>query len=132
MTIVFIMFLKLSVSTVESLNVGFGNLNASDDVTKLICLKNSARCFCNGASSCICNGGISALTQEQLDEVLKDLQVDKDSTNSAKRKLTSAKDDRPSAQAIGYVSIIVIGVTYSLPILLDVLRLCQKKKIADA
>ncbi|KAJ8298408.1 hypothetical protein KUTeg_024939 [Tegillarca granosa] len=61
------------------------------------------------ASRCFCNGGMSALTQEQFDEILKDLQVDKDSTNAAKRKLISAKDDRPSAQTIGYIGIIITG-----------------------
>ncbi|KAJ8311308.1 hypothetical protein KUTeg_011141 [Tegillarca granosa] len=47
------------------------------------------------ASRCFCNGGMSALTQEQFDEILKDLQVDKDSTNACQKE-TYIGQRRPS------------------------------------
>jgi hypothetical protein len=77
---------------------------------------------------CPCRGlGISALnhfTDEQmrlrLAEIIKDIQINKKETSLAKSKLISAKDYRPSAQAVGSLGVVILVAIAALIIIMDI------------
>lgn len=81
---------------------------------------------------CPCGLGGGNLTNEMLQEKLTKLKtiltVDKTKTSSYIRKLTSAKDNRPSSQAIGAVGLVFIIITFGLIVLSDVVNFIQQFK----
>jgi hypothetical protein len=81
---------------------------------------------------CPCGLGGGNLTNEMLQEKLTKLNsiltVDKTKTSSYIRKLTSAKDNRPSSQVIGAVGLVFIIITFGLIVLSDVVNFIQQFK----
>ncbi|XP_046361116.2 protein MTL1-like [Haliotis rufescens] len=69
------------------------------------------------SSSCVCPcRGDLKVSHAKL---VKELMVEKTTLSSFRRKKTSAKDDRPSAQVLGNVGIILLAVTGVLILILD-------------
>ena len=64
--------------------------------------------------------------QEKVKNLTKELEVDSKTTNSHIRSLTSATDPRPSAQAAGYVGIVMLTIVFGSLVLMDMTRLCKK------
>ncbi|XP_025087009.1 uncharacterized protein LOC112559803 [Pomacea canaliculata] len=56
---------------------------------------------------------------EKAEEIQKELYVDPDNTSSTRRKKISVEDNRPSAQSIGYVGVVIMAVVFGGIILLD-------------
>lgn len=56
----------------------------------------------------------------KIEEVVKELTIDKHETSAAKSRRISAADDRPSAKAVGTMGIVVLSVTLGILILFDV------------
>ncbi|ESO86969.1 hypothetical protein LOTGIDRAFT_166704 [Lottia gigantea] len=89
-----------------------------DDLVKIDHLNHSY--ICKELKSYI----MRSLTVEELLEELTRLQgnltIDKQSLSATIRKKTSAVDNRPSAQSIGYVGVIILSTVFGLLILLDI------------
>jgi hypothetical protein len=56
----------------------------------------------------------------RLAEIIKDIQINKKETSLAKSKLISAKDYRPSAQAVGFLGVVLLVVIAALIIIMDI------------
>ncbi|XP_052075031.1 uncharacterized protein LOC127712562 [Mytilus californianus] len=78
---------------------------------------------------CPCIFGNGTVTIETLDariEQLKTvLQIDKKETSSYVRKLTCAKDSRPSAKNIGYIGILILVIVFGSIIMSDLISLVR-------
>lgn len=55
----------------------------------------------------------------KMEKLAKELKVDTKNTTAHLRSLTSAKDDRPSAQAAGYIGITILSLVFGLLVLFD-------------
>lgn len=92
------------------------------------------------AQICYCPCGSSgywflsdAELQQKIDEIIKEIKIDPKETSSAKRKLISVNDSRPSAKAIGSLGIIILVTVASFIVIMDVdiiFRNCVKCKEA--
>jgi len=73
---------------------------------------------------CLCSTGAftNLTTTEIVEQLVKNLTVDKADLSSERRKLTSAKDERNSSQTIGTVGVVIISVTVGSIFLLDAVR----------
>jgi len=85
---------------------------------------------------CLCSTGAftNLTTTEIVEQLIKNLTVDKGDLSSEHRKLTSANDERSSSQTIGTVGVAILSVVFGSIILLDIVRLlkfmssqCQRK-----
>ncbi|XP_052062887.1 uncharacterized protein LOC127702643 [Mytilus californianus] len=59
---------------------------------------------------------------EQLLKIIDDIKIDPDQTSLAKSKLTSAEDNRPSAQAIGSMGVIALVAVVAIIVVMDLDR----------
>ncbi|CAC5367390.1 unnamed protein product [Mytilus coruscus] len=80
----------------------------------------SSTCYC----PCSLTVASSSITTEELqakiDQIQTELTVDRKETSSYKRKLTSAPDNRVSAQSIGYVGVVILTVVIGLLVIIDI------------
>ncbi|XP_076116914.1 uncharacterized protein LOC143084432 [Mytilus galloprovincialis] len=80
----------------------------------------SSTCYC----PCSATVASSSITTEELkakiDKIQTELTVDKKETSSYKRRLTSAPDNRVSAQSIGYVGVVILTIVIGLLIVIDI------------
>jgi len=76
---------------------------------------------------CLCSTGAftNLTTTEIVDQLVKNLTVDKTDLSSEQRKLTSANDERSSSQTIGTVGVAILSVVFGSIILLDIVRLLK-------
>ncbi|KAK6177913.1 hypothetical protein SNE40_012781 [Patella caerulea] len=83
---------------------------------------NDTECWCPCDDDYYFNGSLQ--TDQDLSRLVfalvNGLAIDKKTVSQTIRKKTSAKDDRPSAQGIGYVGVLVIISTFVTILLLDV------------
>lgn len=61
--------------------------------------------------------------EEVAREIVKNLTIDSKSTSSHIRRLTSAEDNRQSAQFVGFIGVIVVVVPLGLMLIADVRKL---------
>jgi len=106
-----------AISPIKSTNVTQETTEQNKSTTDSdICI---CRCFRN-----------DTITPEQITkeykEILKSITRPKNETSLAKRKLTSAKDPRMSAAAIGYVGLIILIIPVALIIISDIQRCFMK------
>jgi hypothetical protein len=97
----------------------------------------------NSGQICYCpfDGGYTYLTTAELadkiEKMVADIKIDQKKTYSAKRKLISVTDDRPSAKAIGSLGIVIlISVTASIiimdaDIIYKYLEKCKSKRLDE-
>lgn len=101
-----------------------------DYIFLFVFLENNNDVFASKSCDCACNsGGVSLdnldpVTQEKVNNITKELKVDTRNTSSHTRTLTSAPDPRPSAQAAGYIGIIILTIVFGSLVLLDLTRIC--------
>ncbi|XP_056014074.1 uncharacterized protein LOC130052616 [Ostrea edulis] len=82
--------------------------------------------------NCSCNSGgidfddLDPVTQEKVNNISKELKVDTRNTSSHTRTLVSVSDPRPSAQAAGYIGILILTIVFGSLVLLDLTRVCVK------
>ncbi|XP_046563390.1 uncharacterized protein LOC124272269 [Haliotis rubra] len=88
---------------------------------------------CKDGEECICGNVTSNPTPEQLEEILEEtkekLTVPTKNLSATIRKKTSAADDRPSSQTMGYFGITMITVTLGGLVLLDCTSMLRDLKI---
>ena len=60
-----------------------------------------------------------------VQQLVKELSVDRKNTSSYRRRLISAKDDRPSAQGIGYIGVIILVSVIGSIVVMDLGTLKQ-------
>ena len=80
---------------------------------------NECMCPCSGLGIYALNNPTDEEMRLRLAEIIKDIQINKKETSLAKNKLISAKDYRPSAQAVGSLGIVMLVVTAALVIIMD-------------
>lgn len=81
---------------------------------------NECMCPCLGLGVYALNNFTDEEMRLRLAEIIKDIQINKKETSLAKSKLISAKDYRPSAQAVGSLGVIMLVVTAALIIIMDI------------
>ena len=97
-------------------------------------------------SPCVCSPTISTLTvpsfcssiaptttlispstsvnaEQQAEEIAQNLTINEKSTSAYKRKLTSARDDRPLSKTMGYLGICFVTIPLGLIVLIDIKRM---------
>ena len=62
---------------------------------------------------------------DKIEELVKELTIDTGNTSAALRKKTSAEDNRPSAQGVGYMGAGMMGTVFGGLFLLDVQGMIQ-------
>ncbi|XP_063413495.1 uncharacterized protein LOC134695932 [Mytilus trossulus] len=77
--------------------------------------------------TCTCQNVTTTLSlEESIQEIVNNIKVDKRKMSSHTRKLTSAKDSRPSSASIGYCGIVMLSTTFGMLVFLDFHRLIDK------
>ncbi|CAG2218052.1 CD206 [Mytilus edulis] len=77
--------------------------------------------------TCTCQNVTTTLSlEESIQEIVNNIKVDKRKMSSHTRKLTSAKDSRPSSASIGYFGIVMLSTTFGILVFLDFHRLIDK------
>ncbi|VDI25906.1 Hypothetical predicted protein, partial [Mytilus galloprovincialis] len=77
--------------------------------------------------TCTCQNVTTTLSlEESIQEIVNNMKVDKRKMSSHTRKLTSAKDSRPSSASIGYFGIVMLSTTFGMLVLLDFHRFIDK------
>ncbi|XP_063415967.1 uncharacterized protein LOC134697613 [Mytilus trossulus] len=77
--------------------------------------------------TCTCQNVTTTLSlEESIQEIVNNIKVDKRKMSSHTRKLTSAKDSRPSSASIGYFGIVMLSTTFGMLVFLDFHRLIDK------
>ena len=61
--------------------------------------------------------------EEVIDEIVRNLTVNKAETSKTRRELTCAEDSRQSAQVVGALGIAILSVVFAGIVILDLPRL---------
>ncbi|CAG2236252.1 unnamed protein product [Mytilus edulis] len=80
----------------------------------------SSTCYCPCSASVASSSITTEELQAKIDKIQTELTVDKKETSSYKRRLTSAPDNRVSAQSIGYVGVVILTIVIGLLIVIDI------------
>ncbi|XP_071119854.1 uncharacterized protein [Mytilus edulis] len=80
----------------------------------------SSTCYCPCSATVASSSITTEELQAKIDKIQTELTVDKKETSSYKRKLTSAPDNRVSAQSIGYVGVVILTIVIGLLIVIDI------------
>ncbi|XP_061169560.1 uncharacterized protein LOC133178919 [Saccostrea echinata] len=102
-------------------------MTTHDDQNGFVLASKSCDCACNSAG--ITYDDLDPVTQEKVNNITKELKVDTRNTSSHTRTLISASDPRPSAQAAGFIGIVILSIVFGSLVLLDLTRLCFKSEI---
>ncbi|XP_069132225.1 uncharacterized protein [Argopecten irradians] len=76
----------------------------------------SCDCSCSNLDNALENDPVLKAKMEKL---AKEMTVDAKNTSAHLRSLTSASDDRPSAQAAGYVGVTILTLVFGLLLFFD-------------
>ncbi|XP_033741428.1 uncharacterized protein LOC117328144 [Pecten maximus] len=76
----------------------------------------SCDCSCSNLDNALENDPVLKAKMEKL---AKEMTLDVKNTSAHLRSLTSASDDRPSAQAAGYVGITILALVFGLLLFFD-------------
>ncbi|XP_071119850.1 uncharacterized protein [Mytilus edulis] len=85
----------------------------------------SSTCYCPCSASVASSSITTEELQAKIDKIQTELTVDKKETSSYKRRLTSAPDNRVSAQSIGYVGVVILTIVIGLLIVIDIPTLAK-------
>lgn len=85
-------------------------------------------CYCSCTLTLSSSSITNAELQAKIEQIKTELTVDKKETSSYKRKLTSAPDNRVSAQSIGYVGVIILSIVVGLLVCIDIPTLAKDTK----
>ncbi|VDI05358.1 Hypothetical predicted protein [Mytilus galloprovincialis] len=80
----------------------------------------SSTCYCPCSATVASSSITTEELQAKIDKIQTELTVDKKETSSYKRRLTSAPDNRVSAQSIGYVGVVILTIVIGLLIVIDI------------
>ncbi|XP_052704763.1 uncharacterized protein LOC128180666 [Crassostrea angulata] len=83
---------------------------------------NSCPCHCSKIYHPNLNINLTAEEKEEINEMKKNLTVEKSTLSSTIRKFTCAEDDRSSSQTIGVLGACFLAVTFGLVIIVDSIR----------
>lgn len=83
-------------------------------------------------STSVISSNSSVNVVQRAEEIARNLTIDEKSTSAYLRKLTSAKDDRPTAKTVGYIGLCFVSLPVILIVLVDFKRMishCLRKSI---
>ncbi|GFS14849.1 sushi, von Willebrand factor type A, EGF and pentraxin domain-containing protein 1 [Elysia marginata] len=82
------------------------------------------RCFCSCVSPLIPSGQaeLEVFKQESKEQIEKELYVDATTLSSTVRRKTSAEDERPSAQSVGYLGVTLMALCFFFILALDITK----------
>ncbi|XP_062590130.1 uncharacterized protein LOC134268078 [Saccostrea cucullata] len=102
-------------------------ITSQDNQNRFVAASKSCDCACNSAG--VTYDDLDPVTQEKVNNITKELKVDTRNTSSHTRTLISASDPRPSAQAAGFIGIIILSIVFGSLVLLDLTRFCFRSEI---
>ncbi|CAC5390344.1 unnamed protein product [Mytilus coruscus] len=77
--------------------------------------------------TCTCQNVTTTLSlEESIQKIVNNIKVDSRKMSSYTRKLTSAKDSRPSSENIGYFGIVMLSTIFGMLVVLDFQRFIGK------
>ena len=87
---------------------------------------NKCKCPCGGFHFSVQLNSVD--TAQAVAEIIKRLEIHKQSTRSYKRQLSSAEDGRASSVMMGCVCIVILVCTFGIIVVFDILRFVQHIK----